>query len=100
MDMDTFSTLFFIGFILFILFIPNLKQRAKRIEYDNNAQTMTALGYRYDWDEYYKILNDVLEDRNKNPDKYPTLHEYGKEINRRCNAEKLLNKSDLERKNV
>ena len=100
MDMDTFSTLFFVGFVLFILFIPNLKQRAKRIEYDNNAQTMTALGYRYDWDKYYKIQNDVLEDRNKNPDKYPTLHEYGKEINRRCSAEKLLNKSDLERKNV
>jgi hypothetical protein len=99
-DMDTFSTLFFIGFVLFILFIPSLKQRAKRIEYDKKAQTMAALGYRYDWDKYNKIQNDVREDRNKNPEKYPNLHEYGKEINRRCEAEKLLNRSDLERRNV
>lgn len=98
--MDTFSTLFFVGFVLFILFIPSLKQRAKRIEYDKKAQTMAALGYRYDWDKYNKIQNDVLEDRNKNPEKYPNLHEYGKEINRRCEAEKLLNRSDLERRNV
>lgn len=98
--MDTFSTLFFVGFVLFILFIPSLKQRAKRIEYDKKAQTMAALGYRYDWDKYNKIQNDVREDRNKNPEKYPNLHEYGKEINRRCEAEKLLNRSDLGRRNV
>ena len=61
---------------------------------------MESLGYRYDWDKYNKIQNEVLDDRIKNPDKYPTLHEYGKEINRRCEKEKLLNKSDLERKNV
>ena len=95
-----FSTLFFFAFIAFIIFMPSIKNGVKRREYDNAAKNMAAQGYRYDWDMYNKIQNDVMEDRNKNPEKYPNLHEYGKEINRRCAAEKLLNKSELERKNV
>lgn len=98
MDWDTFSTLFFIGFIAFLIFMPNIKNRAKQKEYDDKAKRLAALGYRYDWGKFNEIQNDVMEDRNLNPEKYPTLHEYGKEINRRCEKEKLLNKSDLERK--
>lgn len=96
--MGTFETLFLIGLILVLVFMPQIKSYQKRKEYDNHAKIMKSLGYRYDWDKYNKIQNDVMEDRNKNPEKYPSLHEYGKEINRRCEKEKLLNKSDLERK--
>lgn len=98
MDWDTFSTLFFVGFIAFLLLLPTLKTKAKVREHDARAKRLKELGYHYDWDKYYKIQNDVMEDRTQNPEKYPTLHEYGKEINRRCEKEKLLNKSDLERK--
>lgn len=98
MDFNTFSMFFFFAFIAYLLLLPTLKNKAKVKEYDTRAKRLRELGYRYDWDKYNKIQQDVMEDRNKNPEKYPSLHEYGKEINRRCEAEKLLNKSDLERK--
>lgn len=96
--MGMFETLFLIGLILVVVFWPQIKSYQKRKEYDNHAKIMKSLGYHYDWERYNQIQNEVRDDRCVNPEKYPTLHEYGKEINRRCEKEKLLNKSDLERK--
>ena len=98
MDSDAFGTLFLLAFIAYLLLLPTLRNKAKQREYDNKAKYLESLGYHYDWARYNIIQQEVLEDRNQHPEKYPTLHEYGKEINRRCEAEKLRNRSDLERK--
>ena len=92
------GTIFFIFFIAALVFMPQIVASSKRREYENTAKTMKSLGYRYDWERYNQIENEVRDDRAVHPEKYQTMHDYGKEINRICAKEKLLNKSDLERK--
>lgn len=91
------DTLLFVGFILMLFLIPKIKQHEKLKEYNDDIKTKQSLGYHYDWDRFNQIQNEVREERYT-LNKYQSTQEYAKEINRRCENEKLLNKSDLERK--
>ena len=92
--------LIFLGIIGFIIFMPNIKAKVANKEYMQSEQAMNELGYRYDYERFSEIRDEVMMDRHKNPEKYyapnymQEMKNVSKEINKRCGNEKLRNKSD------
>ena len=89
--MTGFETVFVIGVILFILFMPHLKNKAKQKEYDDKAASLRQQGYKYDWARYNQIRDEVSSQRI-NHSMYQSTQAFVNEVNRRCEEEKILNR--------
>ena len=88
----------FVGFVLLLLFMPQITSRAKLKKSEEDNRILRGLGYRYDWSRYREIEEEVRAHSVAHPETHLSDHEFGKAVNRKCEREKLLNRSSWERK--